>query len=122
MERKPVRPAGDGDGWTIAAPVAAPPPGGEEWVVTNAVRPMSVDEDTPGPSHDDGTPVEGTAQPPIVSPTSENAFVAGEIDVPTPTPEGLTPPVEFTAASKLLGPAEPDPDTGSRTPAIERAR
>jgi hypothetical protein len=32
-----------------------------------------------------------------------------------------TPAVEFTAASAILGPPEPlDPDTGSRTPPIER--
>jgi hypothetical protein len=53
--------------------------------------------------------------------SSENAFVAGEIDVPTPTPEGKPSQVEFTAASKLLGNTEPsDPDTGSRTPPLER--
>ena len=54
---------------------------------------------------------------------SENAFVAGEIDVPTPGPEEKKP-VEFTAASGLLGsdnkPASSDPDTGSRTPPLER--
>ncbi|MGH9887797.1 MAG: hypothetical protein ACREBE_19855, partial [bacterium] len=32
-----------------------------------------------------------------------------------------TPAVEFTAASRILGQPEPlDPDTGSRTPPIER--
>ena len=49
--------------------------------------------------------------------------MAGEIDVPTPAPEPIdkTPAVEFTAASSLLGNAEPaDPDTGSRTPPLER--
>ena len=55
----------------------------------------------------------------------ESSFVAGEIDVPTPPPERATtrrPAVEFTAASELLGNAEPaDPDTGSRTPPLERA-
>jgi hypothetical protein len=41
--------------------------------------------------------------------------------VPTPPPEGKTPQVEFTAASGLLGAPEPsDPDTGKRTPPIER--
>ena len=53
--------------------------------------------------------------------SSENAFVAGEIDVPTPAPEGKTPAVEFTAASKLLGSTDqPDPDTGNRTPPLQR--
>jgi len=129
MERRPVRPPGDARGvWTIAAPVPPPPsPTGDDWVVTNAVRPIPVgrdsDEETPGPTHDDGTPVQGTPHsPPIVSPTGENAFVAGEIDVPTPTPESTAAAVEFTAASKLLGPTEPEPDTGTRTPTIERAR
>ena len=48
-----------------------------------------------------------------------------EIDVPTPPPDirDKTPAVEFTAASSLLGSSAengPDPDTGSRTPPIER--
>jgi len=66
--------------------------------------------------------------------------VAGEIDVPTPIPplerDRDTPAVEFTAAGPVLGtrlesrapriddtggPSEsPDPDTGSRTPPLER--
>ena len=51
----------------------------------------------------------------------ESSFVAGEIDVPTPAPEGKAPVVEFTAASSLLANAEPsDPDTGKRTPPLER--
>jgi hypothetical protein len=60
----------------------------------------------------------------------ESSFVAGEIDVPTPSSfvrrsreerDHDTPAVEFTAASSILGQPEPlDPDTGSRTPPIER--
>jgi hypothetical protein len=72
---------------------------------------------------DEGTPIEGVvaAAPPL--PIAEGTFVAGEIDVPTPPPERDqhdTPAVEFTAASSILGPPEQDPDTGSRTPPIER--
>jgi hypothetical protein len=79
---------------------------------------------------DEGTPIEGTtaAAPSAPSSATENVFVAGEIDVPTPAPEKrIDPPAtvdapEFIAASSRLGGAEPggDPDTGSRTPALER--
>ncbi|HEY1555250.1 MAG TPA: glycosyltransferase [Kofleriaceae bacterium] len=156
MERSPVAAARGGDvsaPWTTSglapAPGAHPP---DDWVVTNVAQAVRA-VDSPGfagarseASHrrdeiepetgeaaalpaDDGTPVEGT---PHATPTPsiqavENAFVAGEIDVPTPPPEsrdpaeGKTPQVEFTAASKLLsGPEPSDPDTGSRTPPLER--
>ncbi|HEY0255229.1 MAG TPA: hypothetical protein VGC41_27060, partial [Kofleriaceae bacterium] len=77
---------------------------------------------------DEGTPADGNQASPLAS--SDNVFVAGEIDVPTPPPEKRTTDVqasvqasaetpEFVAASTLLGNAE-DPDTGSRTPALER--
>jgi hypothetical protein len=78
---------------------------------------------------DEGTPIEGVvaAAPPL--PTMEANFVAGEIDVPSPPPrrertdrDHDTPAVEFTAASGILGSlGESDnPDTGSRTPPLER--
>jgi glycosyltransferase involved in cell wall biosynthesis len=79
--------------------------------------------------HDDGTPVEGNAQVMSVPLTpGDGLFVAGEIDVPTPPPEKRTTEPqsvvdaeEFIAASSLLGNAEAsDPDTGSRTPPLER--
>ncbi|HUJ57136.1 MAG TPA: glycosyltransferase [Kofleriaceae bacterium] len=128
MERVPV---GSRDAWTVSALAAPPMPAtADDWVVTNvaaAVRSLSEPalveshDDTPGPQPDDGTPADGTVSaPPLVLAASESAFVAGEIDVPTPAPDGKTPQVEFTAASKLLGNAESDPDTGSRTPPIER--
>ena len=122
----PVR-ADSAGGWT-KSDLTPPAPAHEDWVVTNvaaAVRPIE-DDLSGGIQHgDDGTPVEGVvAPPPPPALTSENSFVAGEIDVPTPAPENAvdkTPAVEFTAASSLLGNAEPaDPDTGSRTPPIER--
>jgi hypothetical protein len=114
------------DAWT--QPIAPPAPGQDDWVVTNTVRSLTDDgEDAEGDSDtgshpDDGTPVEGvTPASPTGTISSENAFVAGEIDVPTPPPEGKTPQVEFTAASTLLGNTEPsDPDTGSRTPPLQR--
>jgi glycosyltransferase involved in cell wall biosynthesis len=134
MERAPVAPPptpkqrADSEAWTQSALTSAPGAGPDDWVVTNvaaAVRPLSEDDAADAPDHhDDGTPVEGlTVVPSGGSIGSENAFVAGEIDVPTPAPEGIdakTPKVEFTAASKLLGNAEPDPDTGNRTPPVER--
>jgi glycosyltransferase involved in cell wall biosynthesis len=131
MERAPVAPPpipkqrADSEAWTQSALTSPPGTNQDDWVVTNvaaAVRPIS--EEDSAAHHDDGTPVEGvTVVPSGGSIGSENAFVAGEIDVPTPAPEGMdakTPKVEFTAASKLLGNSEPDPDTGNRTPPLER--
>jgi glycosyltransferase involved in cell wall biosynthesis len=123
MERAPVPPGPrDASGaWTVSA-LASPPPGGaDDWVVTSAVN--AIDDEAAAEETgavEEGTPVEGVTPAPALG---ENAFVAGEIDVPTPGPEpsDKTPAVEFTAASSLLGNAEPaDPDTGSRTPPIER--
>ncbi len=112
------------EAWTrseLTAPAGAGP---DDWVVTNVAQAVrELEEEASGETAagvDDGTPVEGTASPMGgVSLSSENSFVAGEIDVPTPAPEKAA--VEFTAASRLLGNAEPaDPDTGSRTPPLER--
>ena len=84
---------------------------------------------------EDGTPADGTRNLTPSSPMpaaglagEDNVFVAGEIDVPTPPPEKrITEPQatveahEFIAASSLLGnPDSSDPDTGSRTPPLER--
>ncbi|MEO8705589.1 MAG: glycosyltransferase family 4 protein [Kofleriaceae bacterium] len=126
MERAPV--AGDrrdSGSWAISPP---PMPSGREgqddWVVTNVaavVRSLS-DEMHNG---DDGTPIEGVIAVGAALPVGGGSFVAGEIDVPTPPPHQLdrdrdTPAVEFTAASAILGAPDPDPDTGSRTPPLER--
>jgi glycosyltransferase involved in cell wall biosynthesis len=134
MERNPVAPPppgradSAGGGWT-KSDLTPPAPAHEDWVVTNvaaAVRPIEDELSGAIEQPDEGTPVEGIVAPPPPALTSENSFVAGEIDVPTPPPEDVrngekTPAVEFTAASSLLGNAEPaDPDTGSRTPPIER--
>jgi glycosyltransferase involved in cell wall biosynthesis len=119
MERVPVRPAVRPDSWTGSSPALPPAPNSDDWVVTSSVRVASEPpDDTPGPV-DDGTPAEGTSQAGATTPASENAFVAGEIDVPSPG-ESKPTPVEFTAASKLLGSDAPQEDTGSRTPPIER--
>lgn len=133
MERNPVAPPPPPtipvpqvkDEWTKSD--LSSPAREDDWVVTNvaaAVRSLEEEAEAEA-AHDDGTPVEGVSAPAVTPPlTSENAFVAGEIDVPTPPPDvrDKTPGVEFTAASSLLGNAEPgpDPDTGSRTPPIER--
>jgi glycosyltransferase involved in cell wall biosynthesis len=78
------------------APVALPP-----YDVAEAVASLVEEAEAEAQASDDGTPIEGVRAPaPVVS--SENAFVAGEIDVPA------TPP------------STPEPDTGSRTPALER--
>jgi glycosyltransferase involved in cell wall biosynthesis len=151
MERTPVKPGPRDPNWTVSALVAPPPPPApapipsapDEWVVTNmstAVRSLDAevdvddDDDDPGTGEvsvggDDGTPIEGLviAVAPPLGGVIEGAFVAGEIDVPTPPPERIepedrdTPAVDFTAASSMLGqPEKADPDTGSRTPPIER--
>jgi glycosyltransferase involved in cell wall biosynthesis len=136
MERAPVPPnPRDSGNWTASALAAPPlPASGDEWVVTNVAavgRGLRAAEDTGSSpviarAEDDGTPVEGVAQaPPLVV---DGSFVAGEIDVPTPPPERASresPAVEFTAASAILGPTENpveqlDPDTGKRTPPLER--
>ncbi|HSS03470.1 MAG TPA: glycosyltransferase family 4 protein [Kofleriaceae bacterium] len=131
-----------------ASPLAAPPPpaGHDDWIVTNVahvVRTVEADDVVAEMLIEEGTPVEGIAAGPMLSGPErrsreeqddwrerealESSFVAGEIDVPTPPSFELrerdhdTPAVEFTAASRILGQPEPlDPDTGSRTPPIER--
>jgi glycosyltransferase involved in cell wall biosynthesis len=119
------------------------PPTPDDWVVTNVagvIREINDDVDTGAVAQatiripvevEDGTPADGTANPTPSSPlpaSEDNVFVAGEIDVPTPPPEKrITEPQatveahEFIAASSLLGNADSsDPDTGSRTPPLER--
>ncbi len=134
MERAPVapppgpRPAN----WSDGLPIAPPPPA-DDWIVTNvaaAVRSLQEEADAEAAAAavasaaDDGTPIEGVQATPAPQISSDNAFVAGEIDVPTPPPE-LRPAggaVELGTASKRLGSAtgETEPDTGTRTPPIER--
>ena len=129
MERAPVlAPVHDVSRWTVSALAAPPPPPGQDdWVVTNVAQAVRVIEadDVDELLVEEGTPIEGVvaAAPPL--PMVETTFVAGEIDVPTPLPplarDQVTPAVEFTAASTILGqPEPPDPDTGSRTPPLER--
>ena len=85
---------------------------------TGAVEPLELDE---------GTPVEGTDREGSAAPTADTRFVAGEINVPTPprdVPPGEPRPTvgapELVAASSLLGTTDPEPDTGSRMPPLER--
>jgi glycosyltransferase involved in cell wall biosynthesis len=128
MERAPIAPGPrDSGNWTVSA--LAAPPSQDDWVVTNvagAMQAISQDESDGIESIDipidEGTPVEGVRTVAPGLPIS-GSFVAGEIDVPSPPPDRDrdTPAVEFTAASAILGPPDPvDPDTGSRTPPIER--
>ena len=116
IERPPVSPPPrNATAWTVSALALPPmPAGGDDWVVTNVATSRGLDDDGPG---DDGTPIEGViAVAPAPSlPMTDGRFVAGEIDVPPPPPEREqrdTPAVEFRAVN--------DPDTGSRTPPIER--
>lgn len=133
MERAPVPRPRDASGWTVSALAAPPlPPGHDDWVVTNvaeAVRVLEAEDVGAEMLIEDGTPIEGVVAvaPPL--PAVESSFVAGEIDVPTPLPllerhrrddPHDTPAVEFSAAGPMLGTADVDPDTGSRTPPFER--
>ena len=146
MERAPVSPnTQDAGNWTSSGLAAAPAPPGDDWVVTGlsaAVRALEEDSSEAVSAPDDGTPIEGVIAAAPALPVVDGSFVAGEIDVPTPPPKfddvdervterdrekrekrdsRDTPAVEFTAASGLLGTTEsPEPDTGSRTPPIER--
>jgi glycosyltransferase involved in cell wall biosynthesis len=137
LDRVPVVPPPPGEQadssnvWTISGLTPAPAPANDDWVVTNvaaavrAIDPISDDDSgsVVQPPTDDGTPADGnrplTPSAPLPA-AADNAFVAGEIDVPTPNP--MTMKQEFTAASTLLGNVEPtpDPDTGKRTPTLER--
>ena len=130
-EREAVPPGPNA--WT---PGLTPPPAHEDWVgvsITSVVR--GLDEE----SADDGTPIEGVvvALAPPLGAASENKFVAGEIDVPTPPPQPVrnrpssrdddssadarTPKIDLEGSGSIIGPPDAvDPDTGSRTPPIER--
>jgi len=127
MERVPVAPGPrDSGNWTVSVlSVGAAPAAHDDWVVTNvaaAVRALDAEQDSGSIAGDDGTPIEGViAVAPALPLMTESNFVAGEIDVPTPIPDKELS-VDFTAASSLLGAPEPsaDPDTGGRTPPIER--
>jgi hypothetical protein len=122
MERAPVPPPrqSDSGAWTVSAIAAPPAPAGsDDWVVTNvgaAVRGL----DDGGPDADDGTPIEGVIAVAPALPVT-GTFVAGEIDVPAPPPERGRDmsSVDLRGAGNLLG-SDSDPDTGSRTPPIER--
>ena len=133
MERAPVGPRPrDSSVWTVSALVAPPAPfgqapGPDDWVVTNvaqAVRVIEADDVEAEMLIEEGTPAEGVAAAPPPLAMVEATFVAGEIEVPTPPSferDHDAPAVEFTAASAILGQPEPsDPDTGSRTPPLER--
>jgi hypothetical protein len=76
---------------------------GDEWVVRHPGRRRRR-------LADDGTPID-TVPAPATGSIEAGTFVAGEIDVPTPTPELIDPSLEdevFTAAASLLGSKEPD--------------
>lgn len=70
---------------------------------------------------DDGTPIEGVAVQPGLP--VAGTFVAGEIDVPAPPPSRdrtSEAAVEIRGSSLFGSDGGADPDSGSRTPPIER--
>jgi hypothetical protein len=130
VEREPVAPPHEAEGaWTasaLTAPRASPRASSDDWFATNVTgADPELSDDTgevsPEDAPDESTSVQGTSTPTPSIPAAENAFVAGEIDVPAPRP-GAEAPVDLTASSSRLGgsPEPADPDTGSRTPPIER--
>jgi hypothetical protein len=70
----------------------------EPWIVVHTGLQRSRDDD-------EGTPIDVVPAPPA-PPVDTGGFVAGEIDVPTPTPEIIDDDGAFTAASPLLGPKD----------------
>jgi len=98
----------------VTAPALAAPPlpaGHDDWVVTNvahAVRVIEAEEVDAEMVIEEGTPIEGVVA------------VAPPLPPPDHDRDNDTPAVEFTAASPILGSPEVDPDTGSRTPPLER--
>jgi glycosyltransferase involved in cell wall biosynthesis len=115
IERMPVEPprrqATDSGNWT-ATSTPSIEIGPDDWVVAPVNAAATLEEE--------GTPLEGLIPPPpppgIVD--RDAAFVAGEIDVPTPPPDALIDVGEFTAASSML-PArndESNADTGETGP------
>ena len=120
VERRPVDPpkpgprrpttTGDGDSgaWTSVGPAVE-----DDWVVAAVAEARGMSE-----SEGEGTPLEGLIPPPPPPAGGPDAsFVAGEIDVPTPTPElNLVEVGEFTAASALLpNRKDSSADTGETT-------
>ena len=88
----------------------------DEWVVRpptvpNAQRPAELGSTSSRRkgrpvTDDDGTPVDVSVTVSPLSPDGPPGFVAGEIDVPTPTPEIVEDDGGFTAASTMLGPRD----------------
>jgi glycosyltransferase involved in cell wall biosynthesis len=115
VERAPIEPSpgrrgetegsDDSGAWTAAVQAVS-----DDWVVAAVAEARGMSEE-----EGEGTPLEGLIPPPppVRRGGPEHAFVAGEIDVPTPPPEALADVGEFTAASALLsGREDAAPDTG----------
>jgi glycosyltransferase involved in cell wall biosynthesis len=102
--------------WTVSAIAVPPaPPGQDDWAITGLAGMRGLD------LGDDGTPIEGVAPAPAPGMAMGGTFVAGEIDVPAPPPERGRDTAKVELRNSLLGADPgPDPDTGSRTPPIER--
>ncbi len=138
VERTPVPPGPRDTGAFTVSRTAKRISDKDDWVVTNIARALDDDDDDSldaievesGEIHaddvHDGTPIEGVvAVAPPLGTLGESTFVAGEIDVPTPPPEreaasAVEIDLEQLSAGTLLGSESPDPDTGSRTPPLER--
>ncbi len=132
MERAPVTPPSrDSGAWTVSALIMppAPSPGQDDWVITHVgavVRGPHRDRDDRERGElsggEDGTQIEEVVAAAPALPVTESAFVAGEIDVPSPGPEPVAQPgIELTAASSRLAKAPSvDAEPGPGTPPSER--
>jgi glycosyltransferase involved in cell wall biosynthesis len=119
MERAPVS-AGD-RAWSISGLLS---PGQEDWPLTEVsdaedVRVIEVDDVEDEMLIEEGTPIEGTALASAPLTMADSSFVAGEIDVPTPTPV-LESSHDTPGTGRMFPPETSDPDTGPRTPPLER--
>src|SRR6185295_5199825 len=125
MERAPVA-AGDG-AWSISGLISPPPPAQDDWPLTEVsdaedVRVIEVDDVEDEMLIEEGTPIEGTALASAPLSMNDSSFVAGEIDVPTPSPalERGNDSSGTGTAGGMFPPETSDPDTGPRTPPLER--
>jgi glycosyltransferase involved in cell wall biosynthesis len=117
MERAPVAPAArDDQAWAISGVIGPPIARQDDWTLSESedIRVIEVDDDD-DLLIEDGTPIESLIAASAPLAMTEGAFVAGEIDVPTPAPVR-----ETSGSGALFAPREPsEPDTGS-TPGIDR--
>jgi len=127
MERVPVLAAPhDSRAWSVSGLILPPSAAPDDWSLADEgsdaeeVRVIEVDDVGGELLAEEGTTIEGLAiRSSAPASMMESSFVAGEIDVPTP-PLARDPDTGLGDPPAALFGAESDPDTGSRTPPLER--